>query len=130
VILVDTHVVLWLAFEPARISRRARAAIVNARQSGQGLGISDITLLEIATLEHKGRIPLGASLESFLSEVEMRFSVLPMTGEICAQAMRFPASYPKDPADRIIGASALLRGLPLLTADAAIRRSKAVETIW
>jgi hypothetical protein len=38
--------------------------------------------------------------------------------------------YPKDPADRIIGATALVEGLFLLTADRGIRRSKAVRTIW
>jgi PIN domain nuclease of toxin-antitoxin system len=44
--------------------------------------------------------------------------------------MVLPASYPEDPADRIIGATALVEGLPLLTADREIRRSKAVQTIW
>ena len=44
--------------------------------------------------------------------------------------MGLPAVYPKDPADRIIGATALVEGLPLLTADRAIRGSKTVETIW
>jgi PIN domain nuclease of toxin-antitoxin system len=44
--------------------------------------------------------------------------------------MVLPASYPKDPADRIIGATALVEGLSLLTADREIRRSRAVQTIW
>jgi PIN domain nuclease of toxin-antitoxin system len=65
VILADTHVVAWLAFDPQRISRRARAAIDNARQNAEGLAISDITLLELATLVSKGRIHLAISLESF-----------------------------------------------------------------
>src|SRR5580700_1901199 len=45
-------------------------------------------------------------------------------------AMELPPSYPKDPADRIIGATALVEGLSLLTADREIRRSRAVQTIW
>jgi PIN domain nuclease of toxin-antitoxin system len=44
--------------------------------------------------------------------------------------MSLPPSYPNDPADRIIGATALVEGLPLLTADREIRRSKSVQTIW
>ena len=56
-ILVDTHVVLWLALEPARISRKAAAVIEETRHTGQGLAISDMTLLEIAVIESKRRIP-------------------------------------------------------------------------
>jgi PIN domain nuclease of toxin-antitoxin system len=130
VILVDTHVVVWLAFDQDRISRKARAAIDGARKSANGLAICDITLLELAILVSKGRIRLGVSLESFLREVESRFVVLPLSGRACARAMGLPAVYPKDPADRIIGATALVEGLPLLTADRAIRGSKTIETIW
>jgi PIN domain nuclease of toxin-antitoxin system len=130
VILVDTHVVVWLAFDQDQISRKARAAIDNARRNGDGLAISDITLLELATLASKGRIQLDISLESFLREVEARFVVLPISGRACVRAIGLPAAYPKDPADRIIGATALVEGLSLLTADREIRRSKVLQTIW
>jgi PIN domain nuclease of toxin-antitoxin system len=130
VILVDTHVVVWLAFDESRLSKRARAAIDDARRNGDGLAICDITLLELATLFRKGRIRLEISLESFLEEVEARFVVLPISGRACARALGFPAAYPKDPADRMIGATALVEGLVLLTADRAIRQARAVRTIW
>ena len=129
-ILVDTHVVLWLALEPARISKKARAVLEESRHGGEGLAISDVSLLEIAIIDSKGRIQLHASLEAFLSEVETRFSVLPINGRVCVRAVNLPAVYPKDPADRIIGATALVEGIPLVTADDAIRRSKALPTIW
>jgi len=130
VILLDTHVVVWLAFDPSQLSKNARAAINDARQKGEGLAISDITLLELATLSNKGRIRLNISLESFLAEVEARFIVLPITGRACVRVLALPKAYPKDPADRIIGATALVEGLPLLTADQNIRRSRALHTIW
>jgi PIN domain nuclease of toxin-antitoxin system len=130
VILVDTHVVAWLAFDQDQISRKARTAIDEARKNADGLAISDITLLELATLATKGRIHLDISLESFLQEVESRFVVLPISGRACARAMALPATYPKDPADRVIAATALVEGLSLLTADRAIRRSRTVQTIW
>ena len=129
-ILVDTHVVVWLAFDQDQISAKAKGAIDDARKNADGLAISYITLLELATLASKGRIRLDISLESFLQEVEIRFVVLPISGRACARAMGLPASYPKDPADRIIGATALVEGLSLLTADREIRRSRAVKTIW
>ena len=128
-ILVDTHVVVWLALDPTHLSKNARAAIDDARGSGDGLAISDITLLELATLSSKGRIRLDISLESFLREVEARFVVLPISGRACVRALGLPATYPKDPADRIIGATALVEGLSLLTADRGIRRSRALRTI-
>ena len=129
-ILLDTHAVVWLAFDQAQLSKKARTAIDDARQNGGGLGISDITLLELAMLSSKGLIRLNISLESFLREVETRFVVLPISGQACVRALGLPATYPKDQADRIIGATALVEGLPLLTADSDIRRSKALRTIW
>ncbi len=129
-IMVDTQVVLWLAFERNRISATAQTAIDDARRNGGGLAISDISLWEMATLASKGRIRLDASPEAFLQEVETRFVVLPITARACIRAMALPATYPKDPADRIIGATALVEGLSLLTSDREIRESNAVQTIW
>jgi PIN domain nuclease of toxin-antitoxin system len=130
VILVDTHVVVWLVLDAERVSAKARSAISEARKSANGLTISGISLLELATLASKGRIQLNTSLESFLQEIESRFIVLPISGRVCARAMALPATYPKDPADRIIGATALVEGLSLVTADREIRRSRALQTIW
>lgn len=129
-ILLDTHVVVWLAFDQSQLSRNAKAAINDARQNGDGLAISDITLLELTTLSCKARIRLDISLESFLREIEARFIVLPISGRACVCALALPATYPKDPADRIIGATAIVEGLSLLTADREIRRSRALRTIW
>jgi PIN domain nuclease of toxin-antitoxin system len=130
VILVDTHVIVWLAFDPSRLSRKARAAIEEARKNGDGLAISDITLLELTALASKGRIHLDMSLESSLREVESRFVVLPTTGRACVRALGLPATYPQDSADRMIGATALAEALPLVTADRDIRRSRALHTVW
>ena len=129
-ILLDTHIVVWLAFSPELLSAHARAAIDKARRDGDGLAIADISLLELAMLANKGRIKLEISLESFLTEVESRFVVLPITGAACARISQLPKSYPKDPVDRLIGATAQAAGRELITADGAIRRSKAVRTIW
>jgi len=130
VILVDTHVVVWLAFDKSRLSKKARAAIDDARAKEDGLAISDITLLELARLASKGRIRIDISLESFLEEVETRFAVLPISGRACTRAVGLPATFPKDPVDRIIVATALVQGLSLISADREIHRSKVVHTIW
>lgn len=129
-ILVDTHIVLWLALEPERISKRVQAVIDEARQNGAGLAISAMTLVEIATLFGKRRFSLAMSLESFLDELERKFVVLPISARVCARMLSLPAGYPKDPADRVIGATALVEGMGLVTADREIRRAKVVRTIW
>ena len=129
-ILLDTHVLVWLAFDEAQLSKHAKAAIRQAREDGDGLAISDITLLELTNLYRKGRITIEGSLESFLAEIESRFVVLPITARACVRVLALPAAYPADPADRIIGATALVEGLRLLTADRAIRNSGAVRTLW
>jgi len=129
-ILVDTHVVVWLAFHQERLSKKAKEAIEDARKNKEGLGISDVTLLELTTLASEGRLHLNITLESFLQEIESRFVVLPISSRACVRMLSLPAVYPKDPGDRIIGATALVEGLALLTADAGIRQSKVVRTIW
>jgi PIN domain nuclease of toxin-antitoxin system len=129
-ILIDTHIVLWLALEPERISKRVQAVIDEARGNGEGLAISAMTLVEISNLFGKRRFDLAMSLESFLDEVERKFVVLPINARTCARMLTLPTGYPKDPADRVIGATALVEGMSLVTADREIRRAKVVRTIW
>lgn len=129
-ILLDTHVVVWLASDDSRISRAAQSAIDEARKTGRGLAISDFTLFELSLLFRKKKFDLAVTPEAFLSEVERRFRVLPVTANIALQAFELPASFPKDPVDRIVGATSLIEDLPLVTANRAIRQSRVVPTIW
>lgn len=94
------------------------------------MGICDISLLELATLVNRGRLQLSGSFETFLRQIEEKFTILPIGGKACAQAVYLPERYPKDPTDRIIGATALVNEMSLITTDAAIRDSHAIPTIW
>jgi PIN domain nuclease of toxin-antitoxin system len=69
-------------------------------------------------------------MESALAEIERRFVILPISGRISLRTLSLPPAYPKDPADRVIGATALAEGLSLITADREIRNSRALSTIW
>lgn len=133
-ILLDTHVLFWMANDSKRLSRRAREAIREARQEqGQhaaGVAAATITVWELAWLAQNGRIAVTGSVESFVRELVARVILRPVTAEIAALAVRLPERFPKDPADRLIAATAMVEGMALVTADMRIRRSKVVETIW
>jgi PIN domain nuclease of toxin-antitoxin system len=129
-ILLDTHVAIWLALDVSRLSRKAAAAIAAAREQEGGLAISALTLWEIAQLVKRGRVAFDLPLAVVLDEIEARFIVKPLTARIAGISVDLPASYPRDPVDRILGATALSEGLKLVTADEKIRESKAVKTIW
>jgi PIN domain nuclease of toxin-antitoxin system len=81
-------------------------------------------------LAENGHIQVSGSVESFIRETVARVILKPMTPEIAALAVRLPETYPKDPADRLTGATAIVEGVPLVTADKQIRQAKLVETIW
>lgn len=69
-------------------------------------------------------------LREFLESLEAGFNVLPISSGACAKLAELPAGYPRDPADRIIGGTALSEGLTLITADGNIIRSRAVPVVW
>ncbi len=128
-IVVDTHAVVWLTQEPKQLSQAARAVLVQARNEG-ALAIADITLREIAVQVIRQRITVSEPLAVYLRFVESIFRVLPVNGRIAERSARFGSAYPNDPADRLIGATALVHGAVLVTKDAAIRASGEVDCIW
>jgi PIN domain nuclease of toxin-antitoxin system len=128
-ILLDTQVVVWLAFEPRLLSLAALEAIGAARAQ-DGLAISDKTLWEIAMMVWKGKVDIRGSLLDFLRTTESEFLVLPIDAAVAECSMTFSANFPKDPADRIIAATALVHRLDLVTIDKSIRKSGEVPCIW
>jgi len=130
VILLDTHVLVWAVADSKRLSRRAAAAIRKARAEEEGLAIAAITVWELAALVARGRIQAYGTVEASVRLLIEGVIVKPLTAEIAALATQFPDDYPRDPADRLIGATARAEGLSLITRDEMIRRSPLLRTIW
>jgi PIN domain nuclease of toxin-antitoxin system len=128
-IVADTHTVLWLTQEHGELSPAADAALVAARTDG-GIAISGMTLWEITMLATRKRISIDRPMDVYLRHLESVFVVLPLNGRIAERAMQFTARYPRDPTDRIIGATALVHGLQLVTRDDGIRASGEVPVVW
>jgi len=96
VILLDTHVAIWLLSDFEKLSLVAKHEIVKARSKGDGLAISCVTLLEIVRLAEKGRVEFGMGLRSFLRSLETTFKVISITSRACALIAELPA----DPVSR------------------------------
>ena len=129
-ILLDTQVILFDALDPGRLSRKARTALEDGARSGS-LACCDITLWEIALLAARGRIDAGPDIGAFIeSALQVRaIRVLPITPAIATLAQSDLFAH-GDPADRIIAATAIEHGAPLVTADAKLRKLKEPATIW
>ena len=121
-ILLDTHILMWLLIAPEMLSAKEKKSIVEARKSG-GLALSAISLFEIAWLIENKRIDIDVSVDSFVRKCASYVEVLPITPEIAVRSVKFPKSYPSDPQDRMIGATAIVEGIRLLTHDKQIAKS-------
>jgi PIN domain nuclease of toxin-antitoxin system len=130
-IVLDTHVIIWDALAPERLSARAREAIAQANQS-DGIIICDISLWEIAMLLQKGRVQVAVDSLTFINWVLQanQTVVRPISPRIAALAAQFPAEINKDPADRLIAATTLAENVPLVTADRNLQAVNLITTWW
>lgn len=130
-IVLDTHVLIWDALAPERLSEPARAAIVQANQ-GDGLIICDISVWEIAMLLQKGRLQVQTDPLTFINLVLQanKAFVQAITPHIAILATQFPAQINQDPADRLIAATTLAEKATLVTADRNLRAAGLIPTLW
>jgi PIN domain nuclease of toxin-antitoxin system len=130
VILLDTHIVIWLALTPEKISPAATASIMEAESTGAISGISVMALYEVVYAIRRGRIQPSVPHQVFLNRIRSRFKVFPVSDTIALCAAELPAPFHGDPMDRIIAATAIVENCVLITHDDLIRNANVCKTLW
>lgn len=129
-ILLDTHVAIWLLGSPGRLSNKAREAILHARMTGEELGVSPVSLFELSYAVQRGRLVLNASLRDTIAALEARLHLVPLSAAIAISAGELSDHFHGDPMDRIIAATAMAQDCVLLTADTKILSAGVCKTLW
>lgn len=128
-ILLDTHVVIWLLVSPKELSAPAREIILKARLAGERLSCSAVSLYEIAYAVHRKRLKLDVTIEEFIAAVESRIETIPLTAKIAICATQLPQPFHGDPMDRIIAATAIVEDCALITHDDRILKSNVCKAL-
>ena len=130
-IVLDTHTLVWWVTGDVALSSKARKAI-EREQSGGAIIVSSISAWEVAMLVAHGRLVLSMDVSSWLAtvaEIEaVRF--FPVDVEIAVKSLELPGEFHKDPADRMIVATARKLAVPLVTKDDKILSYPHVKAIW
>ncbi len=119
-VLLDSHVVHWWSAEPGRLSASATRAVQDADE----LAVASISWFELAWLAEHGRIVVSVPIRSWLEGLAEQVRTVGITPAIAAAAVSLPASFPGDPADRLIYATAIEHGWSLVTKDQRLRRHR------
>ena len=130
-IIADTHIIIWHALKPDMLSKKARTSMDEANRT-DGIICSDISLWDIAMLMHKGRLLVDVGYMEFIDLVltSNQYSVKAITPEIAELSATLFSAQNKDPADRIISATAVIEKAKLVTADKFLLQSTQISTIW
>lgn len=129
--MLDTHALVWWVTGDAELSANARAAIKKELSGGEII-VSSISAWEIAMLVAREKLVLTVDVDAWLAavaEIEVvRF--VPVNNEIAVKSVSLPGDFHKDPADRMIVATARVLAVPLVTKDEKLRAYLQVKTIW
>ena len=130
-IVVDTHIIIWHALRPEMLSQKAKDAIDTANNM-DGIIFCGISLWEIAMLMHKKRLILDVDYLTFIELIfdSNRYILKGISPEIADLSSTLFSEYNKDPADRIIAATAMVEKAKIVTSDNKLRQSKKIITIW
>ena len=130
-ILLDTHAWVWWVSGSGQLSAKARDAIERHRQD-RSIRVSAISVWEVAQLVARGRLELTMDVDDWVARSEALpfLDFVPVDNRIALRSTRLPEPLHPDPADRMIIATALSIGAPLVTKDRKLHRYEPLSTIW
>ena len=131
VAIADTHAAIWYLFSDPRLGSAASAFIDATIANGDHIGVSAISLAEMVYLIEKGRIPANAltDLHAAIADPNAVLQHVPLDENVAMKMREVSRQDIPDLPDRVIAATAQLRGVPVLSRDSRIRTST-VQTIW
>ncbi len=129
-VVIDTHILIWDQLDPKRISKKARKALDLAEKNHKII-LCEISLWEISILMKKRRLVIDMSYLDFIDQVlqTKTYQLQGMNAEIAFLGTEIDIDT-KDPADRIIAATSIVLGLPLISADQFMIKATDIKTIW
>jgi len=131
-ILLDTHALVWWVAEPKRIPAKARRAIDAAVKANEAIAVSSISVWEIAMLVARKRLAFTIDADAWIDSVEALpfLTFLPVDNRVAVRSVQLQGFPRRDPADRLIVATALGVGATVVTADTRLRGYKPITTLW
>ena len=128
--LLDTHVLVWALDNPDELSAKCLRLLSDS--ANLPFGVAAISLWEIATKAGAGKLVLDKPLANWISAaVRPPFvNIVPLDATVAIESSQLPEPFHRDPADRMIVATARVHGLTLLTKDRAIQDYAHVRTMW
>lgn len=127
-LLLDSHTLHWWTAEPERLSKTASKALDDV----DDLAVASITWYELAWLAEHARIVVAVPVRTWLDRMGAEVRTVTTTPSIAATAVSLPQTFPRDPADRLIFATAIETGWQLVTKDRRLHdhRHPRQVTIW
>ncbi len=130
-IILDTQSLIWWIGNPQKLSKKASLAIDKAMADGR-LFVSSISIWEICMLVKAGRLTLSMDIADWIGKVEALpfLQFISVDSDIAIGSVFLQEPFHKDPADRMIVATALNLGASIVTSDRRILKYRHVRSIW
>jgi PIN domain nuclease of toxin-antitoxin system len=131
-IVIDTHIIIWYIAEPGELSAAALAAMESATAAGEPIYLSAISIVELGYLTEYNRIPaiVLETLLQTLAEPDSEIVIMPVDQAIGLAVQQVDRVTVPEMPDRIIAATALHLGCPLVTRDRKIQAFNGITAIW
>ena len=128
-VTLDTHALLWWTLDPEKLSPKAVAICGQIEERGSY--VSAISIWELGVKIRNGKLDIGMSIREYVEKLKRLgcVEIVPVDEIVWIRSLELDWEH-RDPADRVIVATALMRGTPLLTKDEVIHASMQLECVW